>query len=270
MRTILTISLLTLREGLRYRLIYGVLVFTLLFMGISVLISGMFMRDILKIILDLCLSAVSAGGLLVPFFLAITMLSKDIEQKTIYTVLAKPISRTNYILGRYFGLTLLTATVMGILTVASLFTVWAAMAIFNSAFFTSLSLPSILLSSVLAFFGVLVLNSTVVLWCCITTSSLLATLLTIATYMVGQTVEDMVRFIAAKIPGVEITPLVQKVVNITLYVFPNLAAFDVKQLAAHGLAIPLQETVLLVVYALSYITIMLATASLIFQRRDLT
>ena len=94
MKDIISIALLSLKEGLRQRILFGVLVLAILIMMFAVLISGMFMRDLLKIILDICLAAVTAGGLLVPLFIAVNMLAGDIEQRTIFTILARPISRT--------------------------------------------------------------------------------------------------------------------------------------------------------------------------------
>lgn len=269
LHAIWAISLINFQEGLRRRVIYGVVLAALLFMLFSVLISGLFMRDIAKIMLDLCLSAVSASGLLVPFFIGITLLSGDMEQKTIYTILAQPVSRAQYILGKFLGFALLTGTIMGILTGATLLTLWGATYVFAEHYFATLSFPPILLSSAMALLSVLVLISVMILWCCVTTSSFLATLLTLATYLIGQTVEDIVRFIALHIPGAEVSLLTQKTVQAALYLFPNLAAFDLKQLAAHGLAISLYEVALLGVYATAYIAVMLCLSIALFQKRDL-
>ncbi|MDW7773840.1 MAG: ABC transporter permease subunit [Desulfobulbaceae bacterium] len=269
MKTIWPIALISFKEGLRHRVLFGVVIFAFLFNAFAVLISGFFMRDILKITLDLCLSMVSIGGLLVPFFLTITLLSGDIEQRTIYTILARPVSRANYIVGKFIGLGLVAASIISILTVTTLLAVWGSTQIYPDHFFTGLSVSSILVSSFMALLGILTLNSTVVLWCCITTSSFLATLLTLSTYVVGQTVEDLVHFVSVQTPGVEISPVVKKVIHVTLYVFPNLAAFDFKQQAAHGLAISLQEVFFVTIYGCTYTTAILIIAVLYFKKRDL-
>jgi ABC-type transport system involved in multi-copper enzyme maturation permease subunit len=269
MNAIWPVALISFREGLRHRVLYGVMIFALLLMVFSVLFSGMFLRDILKITLDICLSAVSIGGLFVPVFIGISLLSGDIDNKSIYTILARPISRAQYVYGKFAGLALLAAVIIGILTCATLATVWTATLIYPANFFSNLSITSILFSSSMTLLGIMVLNSTVILWCSVTTSSFLATMLTLATYLVGVTVEDVVRFIALKIPGVSISPVVSKVANLTLYIFPNLAAFDFKLHAAHGLKISLVESLWAVVYGFSYLTVILLIAIQIFRRRDL-
>lgn len=270
MKTIWAIAIITLKEGLRQRVLYGVLVFSLLLIFFAVLISGLFMRDLLKILLDICLSAVSIGGLLVPFFLSINLLAGDIEKRTIYTLLSRNISRNSYILGKFIGLALLTAIVMTLLTISTFLATWLAMLIYPAHFFSSYSPCPLLASTLLAFLGIQVLNSTVFLWCSVTTSSFIATLLTISTYIVGHSVEDVVRFMALHVKGVEIALQTELTAKLALYTFPNLAAFDLKQLAVYSRPISLYEISLLGTYGLSYIILMLLLAAFFFRRRDLT
>lgn len=267
--SILPIAAITFKEGLRRKVLYGVIVASLLLILFAVLISGIFMRDILKILLDICLSSISVSGLLVPFFLAINLLAGDIENRTIYTLLARNISRSSYIIGKFLGLALLSGTIIIILFIATLIAIWCASLIYPDHYFTNLSLYPIIISTCMAFLGVQVLNSTVLLWCTVTTSSFLATLLTISTYVIGHSVEDMVRFMSLKTSAVEMTPAVEVTVNAALYIFPNLAAFDLKQQAAYSLPIPFRETLFLSFYAIAYVSIILIITIFFFKRRDL-
>jgi ABC-type transport system involved in multi-copper enzyme maturation permease subunit len=270
MRTVWAVALITLKESLRHKVLYGILICALLVMISSLLISGLFMRDIIKVTLDLCLSAVSIGGLLVPFFFTINLLARDIENKTIYTLLAKTISRPTYICGRFLGLSLLTFLIMGILTCSTLLTAKGATFIYAQYFFEHLTYGPILVYAIIALLGIMVLNSVVFFWCSITTSSFLATLLTLSTYVIGQTVEDMVHFLSVKGPEVEISVIAQFAVKAALYIFPNLAAFDLKHQAAYSLNFNYQELFYLATYGICYITIMLLVSILVFKRRDLT
>lgn len=270
MRTLWAVALITLKESLRHKVLYGILISALLVMIFSLLISGLFMRDIIKVTLDLCLSAVSIGGLLVPFFLTINLLARDIENKTIYTLLARSVSRETYILGRFLGLSLLAVLIMGILTGSTLLTAKGATYLYPSHFFEHLSYIPIVVYAIIALLGIMVLNSVVFFWCSVTTSSFLAMLLTFSTYIVGQSVEDMVHFLSLKTPGVEISSTVQLAVKAALYIFPNLAAFDLKQQAAYSLAFKYQELLFLAGYGICYIAVMLSLSILVFRRRDLT
>lgn len=266
----LSIVILTLKDGLRNRVLYGVIVAALLLIVLSIFLSGLFMRDVFKVLLDICLSAVSAGGLLVPFFVAVSHLSGDLERKSIFTLLSCPVSRYQYMLGKYFGLCALTFLIMVILTGATFFSIYCSIMIYPRTFIPAIPISQILSTVFLSFAATSVLISCAMLWCSLTTSSFLATLLTICTYLVGQTVETIVRFIAAKFSGISISPLIDYATQGIMYIFPNLGAFDYKQHATHGLPIQLSEMTFLCLYGAVYISIMLLLSMLVFGKRDLT
>lgn len=269
MNALWAVTLISFKEGLRHRILYGAVVFALFLTAFALLISGLFMRDISKVILDICLSSVDICGLLIPFFLAINLLSGDIEKRTIYSLLARPISRTHYILGKFFGLSLLTALLMGILTIATLVAITVAAYIYPAHFFSTVSTSTIIVCSLFSLLGIIVLNSTVMLWCSLTTSSFLAFMLTVATYLIGLSIEDLVRFMSVPIEGVDISPFVQKTIMIVSYIFPNLARFDLKALAVYGVSTTFNELATLIMYAGAYSTSALILAIIVFGRRDL-
>ena len=269
MHNVIAVAIISFKEGLRQRVLYGILLFSLLVMTSSVLLSGFFMRDIVKITLDFCLAATSLGGLLVPFFLAVNLLARDIERRTIVSLLSRSVSREQYILGKFSGLTLLTVTIVAILSVGGAAAVWASAMLYGGHFFQSMNIPALLAALLFNLLGLIMFTSVVVVWSCVTTSSFLVTLLVIATYIVGHTMEDLVRFMASPPPGVDISPIVQKTLIVVLYIFPNLAAFDLKLAAAHGLMVSGREALFLTVYGIGYTIAALCLAILFFRRRDL-
>jgi len=96
---------------------YGITIFALLLMVANYLISGMFMQEIGKVSVDLALSAVTFSGLLLVFFVGINLISKDFDKKTIYMVLSRPISRTQYIWGKFLGMAMLIISAMVIMSI---------------------------------------------------------------------------------------------------------------------------------------------------------
>lgn len=238
-------------------------------MPVAVLVSGFFMRDICKIIVDFCLSSVSLGGLLVPFFLTVPMLAGDLERRTVFSLLSKPISRRVYIWGKFGGLALLVGVIMVFIGIAGLAAIWTGNAIYGAQYFTSFHLSSYLLAISINFLGILLLNSLVVLWCCLTTSSLLATLLTLATYIIGHTIDDIVSIIEAGNDQVTISQPFTYIVLAGQYIFPNLSAFDFKQVAAYGLPISFIDVAFLCLYCAGYCAAILSLAIAVFNRRDL-
>ncbi len=269
MKKIIAIALLSFQEGLRQRVLYGIMIFALFLITTSVLLSGMFMRDIAKITIDFCLAAISAGGLLVPFFLAVNLLARDIERRTIFSLLSRAISRAQYVLGKFGGLVLLTVTIVAILSVSAAVAIWVSKLLYGDYFFQHLHIPALLVAVSIQLLGLLVFTAVVVLWSCISTSSFLVTLLAIATYIIGHTMEELIRFMATPPPGVEVSPVVQKTLSAALYIFPNLAAFDLKLAAAHGLMPSGHEIIFLLSYGVGYTAAALCLAIIFFQRRDL-
>lgn len=269
MNKILAVALISYREGLRQRLLYGILLFALFLMTASVLLSGLFMRDIAKITVDFCLAAITIGGLLVPFFLAVNLLARDIERRTIFSLLSRAISRSQYILGKFAGLVLLIVTIVGILTLSAAVAIGVSKFLYGAQFFQDLSIPALLVAVLSGLLGLTMFTAVVVLWSSITTSSFLVTLLALATYIIGHTMEDVVRFMAAPSPGVEVSAAAHRALTVVQYVFPNLAAFDLKLAAAHGLMPSFRELGFLLGYGTGYTVAVLCLAIFFFQRRDL-
>jgi ABC-type transport system involved in multi-copper enzyme maturation permease subunit len=108
------------------------------------LIANLAPRDVGKVAVDMALSTISFSGLLVVLFVGINLMAKDLDKKTIYMVLSKPISRTEYILGKFFGIALIL-----VLTVLSI-SLFAALSLFilkmgYESFFLRFSWPLVFL-----------------------------------------------------------------------------------------------------------------------------
>src|SRR6266571_3348474 len=104
MKPLFPIAAITFKEGIRNRAIYGISIIALLMLVVNFLISQMIMREVGKVAVDIALSTVSFSGLLLVFFVGINLMAKDLDRKTIYMVLARPISRTQYMDGKFLGM----------------------------------------------------------------------------------------------------------------------------------------------------------------------
>lgn len=270
MNAVFAVAMLSFKEGLRQRVLYGVILAALLLMTGGVLASGFFLRDVAKVILDFCLATVTLGGLTIPFFIAIHMLARDIERRTVFTLLSRPISRAQYIIGKFTGLLLLTGLIMVLLSVCLWLSLQGGEFLFGKRFFVQVSWWSIVAALFASWLSVMMLNGFAVLWSTVTTSSFLATLLTLFTYVIGHFVDDVMRFLQSNVSGVVVSRSIRVTVDVAQYLFPNLAAFDIKQAAAHGMVIPVVDMVFLFAYAAAYITGLLALAGIFFSRRDLS
>lgn len=269
MRKIWAIAIITFKEGLRNKILFGAVIFSLVIIFLSIMISGLFMRDVLKILLDISLSAVNLAGILIPFFMVITLLAADIEKKSIYSLLSKNLSRSNYIYGRFLGFALLTAAVMAIPSLATLLSVVISQFIYPANFFKTLSYPAIISAQLFGYCEVLILISCAMFWCSVTTSSFLASLLTLCTYLVGQTVEELLRFIEVQASGMDVSITMELLLRGLYYLFPNLSAFDIKQLASNGKLLGAGEFFTLLAYCIFYTATVLFLSSFFLNKKEL-
>jgi hypothetical protein len=99
-------------------------------------------------------------------------------------------------------------------------------------------------------------------------SSFLALGLTLVVYLIGQSIEELKQFLETGAEGIAISPIFLKVVKVAYYIFPNLAAFDFKTQAAHGLAISSSAMTWSLLYGIFYIGVMITAAAWIFRRRE--
>ncbi|MEK6786735.1 MAG: ABC transporter permease subunit [Nitrospirota bacterium] len=249
---ILSIALNTFRENLREKLLYNLLFFALLMIGSSILLSRITLGDYHRLILDLGLASINLFGVLIAIFVGIGLVSKEVDRKTIYTIVSKPIPRYEFLLGKYCGLviTLLANTVV---MVAGLLIVLQVMDVpITSLVFKSLAL---ILLELMVITAVAVLFSTF-------TSATLSAIFTLAVYVIGHLSGDLKEF-ARKLDDVS-----QMAVNAIYYTLPNLERFNLKGHVIHHLDFGMADMALTLAYGLTYAAFLLLLASVIFQRRD--
>ena len=112
---ITAIAVHTFKEAVRDRILVMFLVFAILMMAFSTVLSWLTVGSELKIVTDLGLSALAIFGTLMAVFIGITLVHKEVEKKTIYAVLAKPVARWEFLVGKYVGLMLTLAIVNGLM-----------------------------------------------------------------------------------------------------------------------------------------------------------
>lgn len=267
MKSILALTVITYKEGIRNRSVLGVLFFSLFVLGLNVAVSGFFMRDIGKVTVDMNLSALSFSGLLLVLFVGINLIAKDIDKKTIHLVLSKPISRIGYLWGKYLGILLFILVSLVVLLTFSVVTILGINTLYGS-YFISFSWLVFFQAVGFIFVKLAVLSAIVMFFSSITTSSFVTLIFTICSYVVGETIEEVVFYINSGANSDAFSPALLGIIKASSYLLPNLAAFDFKIEAAHGLAIELSRIGYAAGYAVVYIFLLMLIASLIFQRRE--
>ena len=246
----------TFREALRDRVLYNLIAFALLISGAAILI-GQISIDIERlVVVNLGLTAVSLFGVVIAIFVGIGLVSKEIEKRTLYTVLSRPVRRWEFVVGKFFGLT-------GTLAVNTFF---MAMGVFLALLYVAHKFER-LDAWVFAAVYFIVLQFLIVCALSLLFSSfstpLMSAVFTFALFVIGSLSEDLRGFakITYGIGGWIVTAIA--------YLIPNFSALNVINRVAHGDPVPGRLILYNTIYAVLYSAMAISGAVLIFQRRNL-
>jgi len=249
---VLALAGVTLREALRRKVQVNLLLFALFLVVASLVLSQLTIGEMHRIASDLGLTAMELMGSLIAVFLGASLVAGDVERRVLYPVVAKPISRAQYLLGRYLGLAatlLLNLVVMGV-----------TLALMLALQTESAKALDLALLSAFAMMGVqfLVVAAIAVFFSSITTTTL-AAIFTLALTLAGRLSNDLRTLWEG--PGAQLG-------KVLWYLLPNLSALSLNESVIYRTPPPASAW-LAVVYALLYAGAALALAAAVFERRDL-
>lgn len=247
----------TFREAVRDRVLYNLIFFALMMMAAAVLVGGVSIGIERDVIVNLGLTAISLFGIVMAIFIGVGLVYKEIEKRTLYSVLAKPIQRWQFLVGKFVGLLLTLAVntvLMAIGLGAALFYVTRKFergdgTIVVTIYFILLELA--LITALALFFSCF-------------SSPILSTLYTLGIYVAGVFSPDI-----RDIGIVTSSPVVKAVAKFIYYVLPNFHNFNTIAAAAHSETIPWALIWQNTAYASLYVIVILIAASAMFSGRDL-
>jgi Cu-processing system permease protein len=260
------IALNVFRESVRDKVLYNLVAFAVLLMGASFLIGQLTAGQDVKIIKDLGLAAISIFGLFIAVFIGIGLVSKEVERRSIYPLLAKPITRSQLVLGKYAGL-LLTLAVNVTVMAAALYLVLGAMLWFEGSTLgkgleTPILDPGMLVQVGLTYVELAIVTAIALFFSTFSTPMLSAAL-TFGLFVAGRFSADLRNFnqvVDSRAAGWLASGL--------YWVLPNLAPYDVRADVVHGQTVAAGYVALSSLYAVLYIAVLLVAATAIFSRRD--
>ncbi len=253
---IAVIALNTFRESVRDRVLYNLILFVLLLVCASVFISELSINQETKFITTLGLSSMLVFGALIAIFIGVGLVYKEIDKRTIYNLLSKPVHRHEFIVGKYFGLCvtlLVNSAVMMLGTELAL--------VYVNHGLVPLQLSA--LSAAYLIYLELALLVALALMFSTFATPMLAALYTFAVYVIGHFSADLK--LAAELSE---SAVVRGLLTVLYYIVPNLSNFGFITEASHGQVVPLRMAVSATLYAIVYISILLSASVLIFQRRN--
>ena len=266
MRVVSTVAINVFRESVRDRVPYNLVLFAVLLISSSYLIGQLTAGQDIKIIKDLGLAATSVFGLFIAIFIGIGLVSKEVERRSIYALLSKPVSRPQFIAGKYAGLVLTLAVNVTVMAVA-LYLLLAYMTwvqpTASAAAADTPGLDPALLKALFLIFVELMLVTALALCFSTFSSPILSAGLTFGLYIAGHFNADLRNFdkVVSSRPAVWLARAVY-------HVLPDLSAFDVKTEVVHGLPVTAGYLASTAVYGVAYIAALLLVATFVFSRRD--
>jgi ABC-type transport system involved in multi-copper enzyme maturation permease subunit len=246
----------TFREAVRDRILYNLVLFVLLLTAAAIFVGELSGGQERKIIVDLGLSAMLLFGVFIAIFVGVGLVYKEIERRTIYAIFAKPVGRGDFLIGKYLGLCLtllVNVLVMGAGVSAALLYVnrgWDPLVL------------SIWPAILLIYVELSILTSVALLFSSFSSPALSA-LLTFFIFIIGHFSADL-KGLASSMTGNGARWLFSAL----YYMLPNLTNYSFVTPAAHGHLPNLSYVFAVVLYALFHVVVILATATLIFSRRN--
>ncbi|MGA2960768.1 MAG: ABC transporter permease subunit [Candidatus Korobacteraceae bacterium] len=247
----------TFREAVRDRVLYNLVVFAILMVGGSLLMGRISIRIERLVLVNLGLTAIALFGIVIAIFLGIGLVSKEIERRTLYTVLAaRPVQRWEFIVGKQLGLIATLIVNAGFMSVGFFAALLYLQHRFESADrFLLVALYFIVLQFI-------VITSLALMFSTFS-SPLLSTIFTFSLFVIGTFATDLRGF--GELAGGSTRILTTGLA----YVLPNFAIFNVVSEVAHSIAVPGRLILFNSLYALLYATAVTSVAVLVFDRRNL-
>ncbi len=243
----------TFREAVRDKLLYNLLLFAALMIASSIVLAKLHIGQDERIYRDVGLSAIAFFGALIAIFVGVNLVYREISMKTVYSMLAKPVRRWEFLCGKYVGLVGLLALEIALMSALFLGVLW-----FKGSEVTG---------SIFAAIGLIVLELTLVTAIAIFFSSFttpyLAGMFTLALWIIGHLLGD-VRAFGLQQGSESIRPITEAL----YWSLPNLDRLDIKGDAAAGSPIAASRIAFSALYAVLYSGALLSGAVLLFRRRD--
>jgi ABC-type transport system involved in multi-copper enzyme maturation permease subunit len=251
-----TITLNTFREAVRDRVLYNLIVFVLLLVACAPVFGQISIGLERLILLNVGLSSISLFGAIIAILIGIGLVSKEIEKKTLYTILARPVRRWEFIVGKYFGL-MLTLVVNTVLMTVGLY---VALLITAHALHLSDALLLVAIYCIVLQFSIMV--ALTLLFSSFSTP-IFSAIFAFALFVIGTFAEDLKNFAAMSHGATKLLSMG------AAYLVPNFASLNVISQVAHEQAVSSSLVLSNTVYAVLYSGAVTAAAVLIFERRNL-
>ncbi len=254
MRKVFAIALNTAREAVRNRILYSILFFAVVMVGVGAVFGAASIGDQVKYMKDFSLMSISLFGVIIAIVLGVNLLHQELGKKTIFNILSKPVARWQFIVGKFVGLVATLTVVVGVMSAGVIGAfAWATGHVDGGLVVSSFAtlLETIVVIAVALFFSSVVVTPS------------LAGMFTAATFVAGRSATYLLYFLNEEHP-----PALRALANALYWALPRLDRFTIADQVVYGILPDPGYLVTLSAYAGAYAAIMLLLSVGLFARRE--
>ena len=244
----------TFREAVRDRILHSIIFFAFGMIILSLVLKEVTIGEQDKVVRSIAQSSIDIFASIMAMFLGISTIGKELENKTIYTLLSKPIGRAHFLLGKYCGIVLTIFAEVILLALFYTLLVGIEQGFPEPIFFASL---------ILVMVEMMLITACSVL-CASYSSRTTASAFVLAIFIIGHLADDIWLFSSEAQ-----TPMFQQLGQALYYLLPNFEALSIRTQSVHNEPIPFLEVLYSIGYGVSYTTAVLLGAITLFRRRDI-
>jgi ABC-type transport system involved in multi-copper enzyme maturation permease subunit len=254
MTRILAVALNTGREAIRNKILYTIMLFAVLMTAIAGAFGSVSLGDSMKFVKDFSLFSLSLFGVVTTVVLGVNLLNNELQKRTIFNLLSKPVARWQFLVGKFVGLLATLTLMMAIMAAVLLGLVWGLEGRLD---WTLLPVVAAMVMEIAVLLAVAIFFSSIVV-----TPSLTG-LFTIAAFIAGRSTPWLAYFRSEEHP-----PLLRFVTDVLYASLPHLDRFYVADRVIAGQPLPAIYYLNLLLYTLAYTSVLLVLSAIIFRRRE--
>lgn len=256
MTVLLLIAQNTAREAIRNKILYSIIFFALLMVGVSAVFGAASIGDELKFIKDFSLLSISLFGVITTVILGVNLLHKELGKKTILNILSKPVSRWQFIVGKYLGLLATLTLLVAVMSAGLMIFVWVM---------TGAPDWTLLLATGSTLMELAVLLAVALFWSSVVVTPALAGLFTVATFIAGRSIGYLEYFMTSDTP-----PTMQAIASALSVLLPHLDRFWISNQIVYHEAFSSWYFINLGLYGFAYGALALLAGAAFFRYREFT
>ena len=254
------------KESVRDRVLYSIVAFAVVLASVSLLIGQITAGQDLKIVKDVGLATIEVAGLLISVFIGIGLVSREIDRRSIQSLLAKPLPRWEFVVGKYLGLLLTVCVNVALMTVAFYVVLacigWISPENVRKSWEAPAADPALLLAIALILGELALVTAIALCFSTFSSSALISLVFTLGVWVVGLESEELRHF------GDLVESPAVPVVSAIGWLVPAFSVFDIKADIVHGHFIPVSLVLWRLLYALVYSTVAVGAGVVLFSRRE--